>query len=261
MKKCNQILFCKDCGIQLSKWAYKKPNLYCRKCVRSHLNYTDEGRLKRKIKALGKNNNFFGRKHNKFSIEKMSIAKTGKHPSNETLVKLSLVRTGKKHSEETKKKMSLSATGRVFTEEHRRNLSNKVITDEQRKNMSIAQRNKNYTPSPETRKKMADSHRAEKCVFWKGGISKHPYPAGWCKFLKEQIRLRDNHICQFCGKNQGNVKPQLHVHHIDYNKDNLNFNNLISLCRSCHAKTNTNREYWVNYFNTLDVIKCVKFGQ
>ena len=26
--------------------------------------------------------------------------------------------------------------------------------------------------------------------------------------------------------------------------------NLISLCTSCHIKTNTNREYWKSYFNT-----------
>lgn len=36
---------------------------------------------------------------------------------------------------------------------------------------------------------------------------------------------------------------------IDYDKDNLDPNNLISLCNSCHAKTNKNRDYWINLFN------------
>ncbi len=33
--------------------------------------------------------------------------------------------------------------------------------------------------------------------------------------------------------------------HIDYNKKNSNLNNLITLCGSCHTKTNTNRNYWI----------------
>jgi len=27
--------------------------------------------------------------------------------------------------------------------------------------------------------------------------------------------------------------------------------NLISLCKSCHMKTNCNREYWINYFSKM----------
>jgi hypothetical protein len=36
----------------------------------------------------------------------------------------------------------------------------------------------------------------------------------------------------------------LDIHHIDYDKNNLQENNLISLCQKCHGKTNFNREYW-----------------
>jgi len=43
-------------------------------------------------------------------------------------------------------------------------------------------------------------------------------------------------------------KKQLDVHHINYNKKNCDINNLVSLCRSCHMKTNFNREYWIKYF-------------
>ena len=42
------------------------------------------------------------------------------------------------------------------------------------------------------------------------------------------------------------MKPKRN--HIDYDKDNLDPKNLISLCKSCHMKTNHNRAYWINYF-------------
>ena len=38
---------------------------------------------------------------------------------------------------------------------------------------------------------------------------------------------------------------RLCVHHIDYDKENLDFDNLISLCHSCHGKTNFNQNYWI----------------
>lgn len=86
---------------------------------------------------------------------------------------------------------------------------------------------------------------------WKGGISNNPYPDEWGDYLRESIRNRDNYICKECGIHQDELKgifKKLDVHHIDYDKDNCNPNNLISLCRICHAKTNFNREYWKNYF-------------
>ena len=50
-------------------------------------------------------------------------------------------------------------------------------------------------------------------------------------------------------KNQ--TKKEYHVHHIDYNKNNCDPKNLITLCNNCHSKTNTNRKYWVGYFKDL----------
>lgn len=84
---------------------------------------------------------------------------------------------------------------------------------------------------------------------WLGGISFAPYPIGWIEKLKEAIRLRDNHTCQLCGSEQREMKYKLDVHHIDYNKENLDPKNLISLCRSCHPKTNVQREQWIMKFN------------
>lgn len=83
---------------------------------------------------------------------------------------------------------------------------------------------------------------------WQGGVSFEPYPLGWNKTFKEQIRYRDNYKCQLCGCPEVECNRKLHVHHIDYDKNNLKLENLISLCQSCHMKTNYNREYWQEYF-------------
>lgn len=84
---------------------------------------------------------------------------------------------------------------------------------------------------------------------WLGGISFAPYPTGWIEKLREAIRLRDNHTCQICGGKQKYLKYKLDVHHIDYNKENLDPRNLVSLCRGCHSKTNFYREQWIMKFN------------
>ena len=84
------------------------------------------------------------------------------------------------------------------------------------------------------------------------GNSKSLYPSEFNKELKNKIKKRDKFICQHCGKteeeNVKKTKKCLTVHHIDYNKNNCNENNLITLCANCHIKTNTNRDYWYAYF-------------
>jgi len=94
----------------------------------------------------------------------------------------------------------------------------------------------------------------EKSSNWKGGISFEQYPLEWTKVIREQIRKRDNNQCQICGKLEIELKgrfKKLDVHHKDYDKENSNPKNLISLCKSCHMKTNFNRKYWENYFKNL----------
>jgi len=92
--------------------------------------------------------------------------------------------------------------------------------------------------------------RGENAPNWRGGISNEPYPFNFNKELKKLIRQRDNYKCQLCGMPECENIQKLDIHHIDYDKKNLNPNNLISLCRSCHMKTNYNREYWKRYFDT-----------
>ena len=84
---------------------------------------------------------------------------------------------------------------------------------------------------------------------WQGGKSFEPYALGWTKTFKEQIRYRDGYKCQICGIPETECMVKLSVHHIDYDKKNLDLINLISLCRICHTRTNFNREYWREFFN------------
>ncbi len=81
-------------------------------------------------------------------------------------------------------------------------------------------------------------------IFWKGGISKEPYPFEFTKELKSYIKHYYLCECQLCGKSE-----KLMVHHINYDKKNINLNNLIPLCKNCHPKTNYNREYWIKILN------------
>ena len=94
----------------------------------------------------------------------------------------------------------------------------------------------------------------ERAIKWNGGSSFEPYPISWTTQLKESIRIRDEHICQICGKTTKQNGRKLDIHHIDYTKENLDIENLISLCHSCHTKTNYNREIYIEFFKILSNI-------
>lgn len=157
----------------------------------------------------------------------------------------------KKHSEESKKKISLAQTGsKSWRYKDGRSLKkcyckicNKEISWQSEYNAEGLCK--------------SCSHSRERCYNWQGGKSFEPYPLGWTKTFKEQIRYRDGYKCQVCGKPEVECKNKLHVHHIDYNKNNLFVYNLISLCNSCHAKTNHNKECWKQYF--LDYFRSIEY--
>lgn len=86
------------------------------------------------------------------------------------------------------------------------------------------------------------------------GRSKEPYSLDFTQSLKELIRKRDNYTCQNCNMTEEEhiivLGKVLHVHHIDYNKENCNEDNLITVCASCNTRANFNREYWKEIYNT-----------
>lgn len=178
---------------------------------------------------------------------------------------------GFKHSKETKEKIRETNKGKhyslktEFKKGQRAWNKDKcppfVITDEYREKMRKIALEKGYGKwmngkklSPETILKMSEVKQGSKHNQWQGGKSFEKYTIEWNKFLKENIRKRDNYVCQKCGIHQYELNTwfkKLDVHHIDYNKKNCNPDNLIILCHNCHMKTNFNRNYWTNYFNNL----------
>lgn len=125
----------------------------------------------------------------------------------------------------------------------------RIATEETREKNSKSMLNfyKNNTlPTGCGFKKGHTLQQGEKHWNWQDGLSFEEYPQEFNKKLKEQIKERNNYTCQLCLR-----KNKLCVHHIDYNKKNNNPNNLISLCISCHVKTNYNRQEWIEYFRGI----------
>mgnify|MGYP001559215491 CR=1 FL=1 len=103
--------------------------------------------------------------------------------------------------------------------------------------------------SEEHKRKLSEINKGEKSPAWQGGKSFEPYTTDWTKTLKRSIKERDHYICQLCNQQQDDII--FPIHHIDYDKKNCNPKNLITLCISCHAKTNFNHEFWINYFQII----------
>jgi len=86
---------------------------------------------------------------------------------------------------------------------------------------------------------------------WKGGISFEPYCEAWKdREYKQDIRDRDGNRClnPYCDSPNRN---DLTIHHIDYDKKNCRPSNLITVCRSCNSKANTDRKWHRYWYNSI----------
>ena len=83
---------------------------------------------------------------------------------------------------------------------------------------------------------------------YQGGY-RRPHKTNFAKEMIILIRERDKQSCMMCGKHSDSKK--LPVHHINYDNHNHLFENMITLCYSCHCKTNYNRNQWINFFHSL----------
>lgn len=140
-------------------------------------------------------------------------------------------RLGTKASPETKAKMKASHAKRDCS-----------LSEESKKKISAAHKGK----------KLTDKQRLAYQAYWearkgmkpwnygtKKDREKNPYPPEFSKQLKTLIRQRDNNRCLICKS-----PKSLCVHHINYNKNDCRPENLITLCNSCHVKTNFKRPLW-----------------
>ena len=91
--------------------------------------------------------------------------------------------------------------------------------------------------SDETRKKISLAHTGKS--KWEGFVSKRAYP-GLSKRRKSEVKERDSFTCQVCGEYLKGSSRAI-VHHIDGDKTNQNMNNLILVCRKCHALIHCNK--------------------
>lgn len=219
---------------------------------RKKISENDKIRFKDKTKHP-----MYGKHHTEESIKKMSLSHKGITTWNKNLTKETDERV-KKNGEKLSNYLKENDNywlGKKLSEEHKRKIGlgnkGKVISKESREKISKSNRGRKL--SEETRKKMSESSPRR----LKERLPKS-YGYEFNNILKEQIRKRDNYRCQECFRHKdelftknknGKIVPQkVHIHHIDYNKENNHPNNLISLCKSCHAKTNLHRENWSKYF-------------
>lgn len=189
----------------------------------------------------GKNNPMYGKKnswgyHTKKAREAIRKSKLGKKRPAELIEKLRIASTDREKSKEERLKISERTRGEnnPFYGKHH-------TKDAKIKN-SIAHKGKNNAMFGRT---------GEKCPHWRGGISFLPYSPDFNSCLKRKIRKRDDHTCQMCDFIEEQLGYSPMVHHIDYCKTNNKESNLVSLCRSCHAKTGFNREHWTRFFQSL----------
>jgi len=158
--------------------------------------------------------------------------------------KLWIKNIGRKQSEKTKKKISEHNKKRYANNEifgFQRGDKNPMKDKKIRNKVSIKLKN-GYKEGRIVWNKGKPHLVLEKHWNWKDGKSFEPYPISFNVKLKKLIRERDKYRCNIC-KNKGNI-----VHHIDYNKNNCSPENLITLCKSCHTKTNYDRIKWKKHF-------------
>lgn len=121
----------------------------------------------------------------------------------------------------------------------------KPHTDEYKKWAIESREGKRSYDEEQYQRQKEKTPKGENHPNWLGGISNSPYPFEFDKKLKKKIKDRDGHKCLVCDKKTQKIS----IHHIDYNKDNIDEKNLISLCVKCHSISNYNREHWILFFN------------
>ena len=217
----------------------------------------------------GENHPSYGKKRSPETIQRLIDSHKGQpgHPMSEyTRLKLleanigrprpdrSIAMIGKIVSEETRKKMSIAAKGKIVSQETRLKMSiglrKRYENPEARKKTSMAMKN----PSVETRAKMGEARKGERNNLWKGGISFEPYCIKFTKEFKERVRKFFNYICVECGTTQEENKKKLSIHHVNFDKQSCCNDTkplFVSLCHSCHSKTNSNRVFWEYWFTEM----------
>lgn len=169
---------------------------------------------------------------------------------------------GKKHSRETIKKMKVSQNQPEVAEKKRN--KRKGLTWEEifgfekaikaKENFIALRKGKTYAEiyGKDKTNALLEKISGSNHHWFRGSSNVNLYPAEFRESLKEKIRIRDNRVCQMCGKTEEENIQKLSIHHVDSNKENCNSKNLISLCRSCHGKVESgNPKHYLDFFNKI----------
>jgi 5-methylcytosine-specific restriction endonuclease McrA len=190
---------------------------------------------------------------------KMHLAKAGHPVSQRQRDKIRIALLGRHASEETRKTISIAQKKRYQRIEEREAASiiQKKRYENPEERAKLASQQANYWARIESHVKFSgpNNHR------WRGGIAFQPRGQDWTGDLRAMIRDRDGHLCQnpSCYKPENGRRHP--VHHIDYDKNNSNPENLITLCIPCHAKTTDgDREHWTTYLQALQDMRKIGDG-
>ena len=96
----------------------------------------------------------------------------------------------------------------------------------------------------ETRIKMSNSKKGEKCYLWKGGITPINQKIRTSleyKLWRKSVFERDNYTCQICGIKGNQTGGYLQADHIKpfayFPELRFELSNGRTLCRECHKET------------------------
>lgn len=169
----------------------------------------------------------------------------GKPRDPETCLKIST--TKREHpsypSDETRKKMSLAKKNRTFSPEHRAKIgaanSRRIIPDEVKIKISTT---------------LMGKYCGENHPNWQGGKSYEPYCPKWTEDLRRRIRAFFDHMCVCCGKTTEENTEELSCHHVSYDKMvccNDMPARFAALCHRHHNITNRERDRWEAMLNRI----------
>ena len=164
-------------------------------------------------------------------------------------------RAGKPIPKEVCEKRSASLKGRIITPEWRAKISassmgkhgtrtGKPVPESQREKQRLAMQGRSHTKEHNF-KIQCNTPRGKDSPHWNGGTSFGKYCPKFNNEFKERVRAFFGYTCLECGEPQNGEK--LTVHHVLYNKQTCCDDTVplfAPLCRSCHSKTNFEREVW-----------------
>jgi len=170
---------------------------------------------------------------------------------------------GRNHALEAKLKIGLASKGNTYRR-------GKTLSEELKKRISETLKshipwNKGLTGEgwPEARRKAQEARNGKpyntkaintgkKLVAYRSRGNE--YSPDW-HLIRKRVYKRDYWTCQECGGHcHSTSRMRIQCHHIDYDISNNKMSNLITLCASCHCKTNFKRKDWVKHYKGLQML-------